>query len=222
MKTFHKLLIIAASMVLLLTLGLLLAAHQVRGAAQAAAALSRTQGLRAEVLLAAAYGADLVSARQRNDALVEQESIRLLNGTLARAGELLDQMQSHDNAGTEAGRDVREVLDLWQLSGDAAEAMVAGRAVTRNLEFLRESSMRLVQRLNALVAAAERQRASGARAALWTLLWLGAGPGGPGRAGAVAAPGRRLRRPGRNAREHAVAGQRHPLPRSDTAGAGPR
>ena len=174
MKTFHKLLAIGAGMVLLLTLGLLLTLRQVRGAARAAEVLSCTQGLRSEVLLAAAYAADLVSARQRNDALVEQESIRLLNGTTARAGELLGQLQGSVGAmGVDASRDVREAMDLWQLSGAAGEAMVAGREVARNLEFLRDSSVRLVQRLNALVAAAERQRATCARAALWALLWLG-------------------------------------------------
>jgi signal transduction histidine kinase/DNA-binding response OmpR family regulator len=172
MKTFHKLLLIGLGMVLALALGLLLTLRQGRGAARAADLLSRTQGVRTEVLLTAAYASDLVTARQRNDVLVEQESIRLLNGTMARAGELLGQLQENNGPDTDTRRDVREAMDLWQFSCDATEAMIAGRAVTRNLEFLRGSSVRLVQRLSALVAAGERQRLAYARATLWTLLWV--------------------------------------------------
>jgi signal transduction histidine kinase/CheY-like chemotaxis protein/HPt (histidine-containing phosphotransfer) domain-containing protein len=174
MKTFHKLLLVGMGIVLVLGLGLLLTVRQLRSTARAVDLLSRTQSLRAEVLLTAAYASDLVTARQRNDALVEQESIRLLNRTVARATELLGQMQEDDGglADPDTGRDVREVMDLWQLSGDAAESMIAGRAVMRNLDFLRDSSVRLAHRLTPIVAAAARRRETGARAALWTLLWV--------------------------------------------------
>jgi len=177
MKTFHKLLMVGGGLVLVLVAGLLFAIAQVRRTAMAADLLSRTQGLRAEVLLTAAYASDLVTARQRNDALVEQESIRLLNSTIVRANELLAQMQAADTAhsagGADATRDLREFASLWQLTCDAAESMVAGRAVSRHLEFVRSSSVSLVQRLSAVAAAAERQRAARTRAVAWTLVWLG-------------------------------------------------
>jgi signal transduction histidine kinase/CheY-like chemotaxis protein len=172
MKTFHKLLIIGLALVLALLLGLLLAVHQVHGAGRAAGLLSCAQGSRNEVLLAAVYAADLVNARQRNDSLVEQESIRLLNSTTARAGELLEQLRQSEGDELGASRDVREVMDLWDVSGDATEALISGRQASSNLEFLRGVSVRMAQRLSSLIAAAERERDTCARGIWWTLLWI--------------------------------------------------
>ena len=173
MKTFPKLLMLGGALLLVLLVGLLLALGQMRSSRQASDLLSRAQGLRAEVLLTAAYASDLVTARQRNDAMVEQESIRLLHGTIVRANDLLAQMQDAEamhTAGPGAARDVREFADLWQLTRDASESMVAGRSVLRHLEFVRSSSVSLVQRLNALVGAAERRREARSRTVVWLLV----------------------------------------------------
>jgi signal transduction histidine kinase/DNA-binding response OmpR family regulator len=175
MKTFHKLLILGGAMGLLFLLCLAVAVRQVVGASRAGALLSLTQDLRTEVLLGAAYASELVAARQRNDALVERESIRLLNGTVVRVGGILERLaEDHAAVATDAGastrRDLPEFADLWQRQRDAIEATTAGRSPSRNLEVVREGSVRMVQRLNALVAAAERQHGACTRLAVWTLL----------------------------------------------------
>jgi|GEM_PF-1794768 len=176
MKTFHKLLIVGGAMGLVFLLCLVLAVRQVVTVSRAAGMLSQAQGMRTEVLLGAAYATDLVSARQHNDSLVEQESIRLLNRSVARAEELFGGIQAVPaDAGSDVGSgaarsaESTEFAELWRSHRDAVEAMISGRSVLRNLEFVRQGSVRMVQHLSTVVAALERRHDACTRRAVWTL-----------------------------------------------------
>ncbi|NLF17743.1 MAG: response regulator [Lentisphaerae bacterium] len=178
MKTFSRIVLLTALLLAVLTAGLLLAGLQVRRAGQAATLLALCQDLRAEVLLTATYAADLVSARQRADGLVEQESIRLLQGSIAHSRQLLEQLPpARPGLGVAADSDdargLMEAAELWRRTCDAAESVVASRAVSHHLEAVRSHSVDLVQRLKALAAVAERRHSASRGAAAGVLVGTG-------------------------------------------------
>ncbi len=176
MKTFHRLLLIGGAMGLLFVASLAAALRQLALGARVDRMRSQAESLRAEILLSAVYGADLVAARQRNDNAAEQESIRLLRGCLRRAGECVAGLEARaaeedDPAGVLGlpPGDARDLLDLWRRHGEAAEDVISGRAASRSLEALRAGSLGLAQRLGTAAAAAERRRETCRRGAVWTL-----------------------------------------------------
>ncbi len=178
MKTFTRILLLTALLLAVLTAGLLLAGLQVRRAGQAATLLALCQDLRAEVLLTATYAADLVSARQRADGLVEQESIRLLEGSIAHSRDLLGRLPpARPGLGvapdSDEARGLMEAAELWRRTCDAAESVVASRAVSHHLEAVRSHSVDLVQRLKALAAVAERRHSASRGGAAGVLVGTG-------------------------------------------------
>ncbi|MBN2449969.1 MAG: methyl-accepting chemotaxis protein, partial [Lentisphaeria bacterium] len=167
MRILHKLLLVGGAVPVLAGAGCLWAYQTLAKARESAAVLSATQALRQEVLLLSLHTDDLVTARQRNDVLAEREAIRLINGATRRTEALLGDIEKgggrHRLPRAERFDDLRELRDcreLWRLHRDATDEIIRGRAVSRNLEFIHGSAVRLGERLSTMVGGAERRHAA--------------------------------------------------------------
>lgn len=162
MKTRRRFLVFIVLSVCLL-LGLLgIAGAALRSAGIFADRMVIAKSLEAEVLLIAAHVDDLISARQRADALAESEARDLLTSKremLAQQVEVLIEgggiRQLPPLRSEQIRGNVRHFAEEWTRFSDAVEAIILGRNVMRGREFLHNASIELSHRAEAISAGTE-------------------------------------------------------------------
>jgi len=139
--------------------------------------LRTAEQVRTSVLLQAIHVADLVRARQDDEQVREEEVTQLLHASLKHTTASFDSLTKREGGGPllatqdPALRDKHHYFDeLWTLFRDAVEAVLEGRSVLRNRDFVFGNAIELANRMTDVVSVYQRsylRRLATMRWVLW-------------------------------------------------------